>query len=191
MPRFGRHNRDTHSWAQENSRTKDKTKILSNHRTNKRKEVEISNIKVEILPAWESAKYLGQKNTFQQQETAEIKNRIRAAWASFYRYKQELTSTSYFLKPRLRLFNMVITPTLSYASGTWALSREHEKCYDRLNGKCIASSSRQREKKRKRRPARKRKMEKMKKQTTEAQMMKLLRVAVQTQIATQTVTSPS
>ena len=28
---------------------------------------------------------------------------------------------------RLRLFNMVITPTLSYASGTWTLSKEHER----------------------------------------------------------------
>ena len=39
----------------------DKTKILSNQSTNKRKEVEINNMKVEILLVWESAKYLGQK----------------------------------------------------------------------------------------------------------------------------------
>ena len=52
----------------------DKTKILSNQSTNKRREVETNNIKVEILPAWESAKCLGQKITFQQQETAEIRN---------------------------------------------------------------------------------------------------------------------
>ena len=42
----------------------DKTKILTNQSTYKRKEVEISNIKVEIPPAWESAKYLGQKIRF-------------------------------------------------------------------------------------------------------------------------------
>ena len=47
--------------------------------------------------------------------------------ASFNSYKQELTSKSYFLQHRLRLFYMVITPTLSYASGTWTLSREHER----------------------------------------------------------------
>ena len=68
----------------------------------------------------------GTNNSFQQQETVEIKNRIRAAWASFYRYKQELTSISYLLQHRLRLFNMVITPTLSYAPGIWTLSKEHE-----------------------------------------------------------------
>ena len=105
----------------------DKTKILSNQSTNKRKEVEINNIKVEILSACESAKYLGQIITFQQQETAEISNRIRAARASFYRYKQELTSKSYFLQHKRLLFNAVITPTLSYASGTWTLSRKHER----------------------------------------------------------------
>ena len=47
--------------------------------------------------------------------------------ASFNSYKQELTSKSYFLQHRLRLFYMVITPTLSYASGTWTPSREHER----------------------------------------------------------------
>ena len=42
----------------------DKTKILSNQSTNKRKEVEISNIKLEMLLAWESAAYLGQQLRF-------------------------------------------------------------------------------------------------------------------------------
>ena len=60
----------------------DNTNMLNNQSTNKGKEVEINNIKVEILPAWESAKNLWPKNTCRQQETAEIKNRIRAALAS-------------------------------------------------------------------------------------------------------------
>ena len=104
----------------------DKTKILGNQNINKRTEVEIENIKVEVLSACESAKYLGQTITVQQQETGGIKNRIRAAWASFYRYKQELTSRSSFLQHTLRSPNMSITPTLSYA-GTWTLSKEHER----------------------------------------------------------------
>ena len=48
----------------------------------------IDNIKVEILTKEESTKYLGQMVTNQQQETIQIKNRIRAAWAAFYKYKQ-------------------------------------------------------------------------------------------------------
>ena len=74
----------------------------------------------------------------------EIKDGIRVASASFYKYKQELTTKSYSLQHRLRLFNMVeltsknwllehrlrqvdavITPTMNHASGT--LSREHMK----------------------------------------------------------------
>ena len=56
-----------------------KTKILSSQSPNSRKEIEIGNIKVEILTNEESAKYLGQMVTFQQQETTEIKNRIRGS----------------------------------------------------------------------------------------------------------------
>ena len=57
----------------------DKTKILSKPKyKTKRKEVEISNIKVETLCKCESAKYRGRKTTCQQQETAEINNRTRA-----------------------------------------------------------------------------------------------------------------
>ena len=104
----------------------EKTKILSNQGSYKRMEVTIDNIKVEVLPARECAKYLGQTITFEQHETTEIKNRNRAAWASFTKCKQEWTSRSYLLRHRLRLFNTVITPTLTYASGTWTLSQEHE-----------------------------------------------------------------
>ena len=66
----------------------EKTNILSNQSSNKRKEVAISNIKVEVLRVHECANNLGQAITFQQQETTEIRSRIRAAWASFCRYKQ-------------------------------------------------------------------------------------------------------
>ena len=104
----------------------EKMKILGNQKSN-RKEETINNIKVEVLPVSECAKYLGQTITFQQQETKEIRSRIRAAWASFYRYKQELTSNAHLLQHRLRLINMVISPTLSYASGTWTLTKEHER----------------------------------------------------------------
>ena len=105
----------------------EKTNILSNQNSNRRREVTINNIKVEILPVKECAKQLGQTITLQQQETTQIKSRIRAAWASLYKYEQELTSKTYLLQRRLRLFNMVITPTLNHASGTWTLSKEHER----------------------------------------------------------------
>ena len=64
----------------------DKTKILSDQRSNKRREVSIDNIKVKVLPVKECAKYLRETITFEQQETTEIKSRLRAAWASFTKY---------------------------------------------------------------------------------------------------------
>ena len=81
---------------------------------------------IEILTKNESVKYLGQKISFHQQETLEIKSRIRAAWAAFHKYRQELTSKNYMLKHRLRLFDAAVSLTLCYAAGTWTPSKEHE-----------------------------------------------------------------
>ena len=102
------------------------TKILSNQSiinsdTKKR------NLKLKTLTRNESVKYLGQKISFHHQETTEIKNRIRAAWATFRKYRQELTSKNYMLKHRLRLFDAAISPTICYAAGTWIPIKEHEK----------------------------------------------------------------
>ena len=55
------------------------------------------------------------------------KSRIRAAWTTFHKYRQELTSKKYMLKLRLRLFDARVSPTLCYAAGTWTPSREHER----------------------------------------------------------------
>ena len=47
--------------------------------SNRRKEVTINNIKVEVLPMKQRPRYLGQTKTFEQQETTEITSRIRTA----------------------------------------------------------------------------------------------------------------
>ena len=82
---------------------------------------------IEILTQNESVKCLGQRISFDQQETLEIKSRSRAAWATFHKYRQELTSKNYMLKHRLRLFDATVSPTLCYAAGTWTPSKEHER----------------------------------------------------------------
>ena len=108
-----------------------KTKILSNQTKVKKNEVTIANIKNEVLQTSDSARYLGQKITFEEQETVEVKNRLKAAWAAFHKYRQELTSKAYRLCHRLRLFTMVIAPTTTYASGTWTLSQTRKNDQDR------------------------------------------------------------
>ena len=108
----------------------EKTKTPSNQSSlgsDSKKEMQIGDVKIEILTRGESVRYLGQTITFRQQETTEIKNRIRAAWATFHKYGQELISKNYVLKHRLQLFDAPITPTICYASGTWAPTKEHER----------------------------------------------------------------
>ena len=108
----------------------EKTNILSNQSSlssDTKKEMQVDDSKIEILTRGESVRYLGQMITFRQQETTELKNRIRAPWATFHKYKQELRSKNYMLKHRLQLFDAAITPTICYASGTWAPTKEHER----------------------------------------------------------------
>ena len=108
----------------------DKTKILSNQSTinsDTKNHLEVDDMNIEILTNNESVKYLGQRISFHQQETLEIKSRIRAAWATFHKYRQELTSKKYLLNYRLRLFEATVSPTLCYAAGTWTLCKEHER----------------------------------------------------------------
>ena len=79
-----------------------KTKILSNEssmNSDTRRYLKISEMSIEILAKNESVKYLGQRIAFHQQETLEIKSKIRAAWTTFHKYRQELTSKKYMLKP--------------------------------------------------------------------------------------------
>ena len=64
----------------------DKTKILSNQDKVRAKEIDVDNIKIEILGKAASARYLVQKITSEDQETEEIKNRLKAAWAAFHKY---------------------------------------------------------------------------------------------------------
>ena len=86
----------------------DKTNILSNESTinsNTKRHIEVGEMSIEILAKNESVKYLGQRISFHQQETLEITSRIRAAWTTFHKYRQELTSKKYMLKtpsPTLR-----------------------------------------------------------------------------------------
>ena len=72
-----------------------KTKILSKQNSRRQREVTIDNMKIEVMHKSESAKYLGQKITFEEQEMSEIKNRLKSAWAAFHKYRQELTSRTY------------------------------------------------------------------------------------------------
>ena len=69
-----------------------KTKIRTNQRTNKLREIEIGEMRVEILLPGGKVKHLGQLITFAVQETTEVQYRIWCAWS---RHRQGLTSQSF------------------------------------------------------------------------------------------------
>ena len=98
-------------WVWESTHTRQKYSVT---RTRRRQKRWSTTSKLNIAKG-DSARYLGQRITFEEQETEEIKNRLKAAWAAFHKYRQEFTSKDYRLCHRLRLFNMVITPTMTYA----------------------------------------------------------------------------
>ena len=80
----------------------DKTKILSNQsnmNSDTKRYIKVGEMNIEILTKGDSVKYLGQRISFHQQETLEIKSRTRAAWAIFHKYRQE-TSKNYLLNHR-------------------------------------------------------------------------------------------
>ena len=99
----------------------DKTKILSNQSTIN------SDTKKATWSWWHENRNIDEKWKRAQQEATEIKSRIRAAWATFHKYRQELTSKNSMLKHRLRLFDATVSPTVCSAAGTWAPNKEHER----------------------------------------------------------------
>ena len=73
-------------------------------------------MKIEVLPRDGKVKYLGRQITFENGTVVELSNRIKAAWAKFMQYKQELTTKQYSLFDRFL-----------YGSETWTLTKEMSK----------------------------------------------------------------
>ena len=96
----------------------------------------VNGMDIEILPHTGNIKYLGQTITFHDLMETELNNRLKAAWSTFTRHRQELTSSYYPLAHRLRLFNSTVTPCALYAAGTWTLTeplrRKLQSCQRRM-----------------------------------------------------------
>ena len=106
----------------------EKTKILSNVVRRKNEEAaeyaQIGDNTIEILKRTESTKYLGKLLVFANPHEKELDNRINAGWRKFGLYRQELTSKTYALKQRLKLFDAVISPTILYGCASWTLTQD-------------------------------------------------------------------
>ena len=108
----------------------EKTKIISSTNRQNRprnKYIRVEDMRIEILPRTSEIKYLGRQITFEGAQRAELKNRVRGAWAKFMEHKDELTRKKYALSDRLRLFDAVVTPAVLYGAETWTLTKEMER----------------------------------------------------------------
>ena len=86
----------------------------------------VNGMNIEILPYSSSQKYLGRRFTFQDPTRNEIESRIAAGWKKFCLLKHELTTKTYSVKDRLRLFHGTVTPTVLYGCSSWTLTGELE-----------------------------------------------------------------
>ena len=94
----------------------------------KAKEITVDNIKIEVLAKGDCARYLGQKITFEEQETEEIKKKTESSVCSVPQ-----------ISPRAYLERLPTVPQITSfqhdhhadidlrKSGTWTLPHKHKK----------------------------------------------------------------
>ena len=109
----------------------DKTKIMHNMEDRVSRTTpeytDVGGLSIEVLPFAGTQKYLGRMFTFSDSTEVEVEARIKAAWKKFGIFKSELTSRSYSLHDRLRLFSGTVTPTFLYGSACWTITRSLEQ----------------------------------------------------------------
>jgi hypothetical protein len=119
----------------------EKTKIMTNTTRKSGRgtctKATIEGMDVSILPLSGCVKYLGRQLCFENSHEVELQNRIRGGWVKFMTHKQELTSKHYALNDRLKLFDTVVSPTVLYAAGTWALTKRHEHTLQRTQRRML------------------------------------------------------
>ena len=119
----------------------DKTHILTNISRRRGRDakthIDINGQQISILSFHEHTKYLGRKTTFDNYHATELDNRISAAWRKFHLLRHELTSKTYPLKSRLRLFDGTVTPTILYGSAAWTLTKDMEMTLKRTQRRML------------------------------------------------------
>ena len=100
------------------------TKILSNQVKVKKNEVTINSIQKEVLATSDSARHLGQKITFYEQNNSRSQKQTKSSMGSIPQISPRMYFEGISPVPQITLFQHVITPTVIYASGTWTLSSE-------------------------------------------------------------------
>ena len=71
--------------------------------------------------------YLGRSACLGDFHQAEVRNRIKSAWAAFNKYKVIFASKAYPLHLKAKLFQSVVSPTALYAAASWTLTSSLER----------------------------------------------------------------
>ena len=106
----------------------DEIKILTN--TSRRRgrttqtHITIDALPIEILDYHQKTKYLGRQLGFDDYHADELDHRIAGAWRKFNMLRHELTSNTYPLQSRLKLFDGTITPSILYGCEAWTLTKQ-------------------------------------------------------------------
>ena len=78
---------------------------------------------VDSLAEATAERYLGGKLCVSGCQSTEFHNRLAAGWAKFHTFRNELTSKSYSVRSRLRLFEAVVSTTVLFGCCSWALTK--------------------------------------------------------------------
>ena len=101
-----------------------KTKVMTwNHLSRERRTLNLDQAVFTILEETDSERYLGRKLSFYNCHSTELHHRLAAGWSKFHSFRSELTSASYSLRSRLRLFETIVSTTVLFGCSTWALTR--------------------------------------------------------------------
>ena len=101
-----------------------KTRVMTwNHLSRERRTLNLDQAVFTILEETDSERYLGRKLSFYNCHSTELHHRLAAGWSKFHSFRSELTSASYSLRSRLRLFETIVSTTVLFGCSTWALTR--------------------------------------------------------------------
>ena len=105
---------------------KKKTKVMCNEITKKqmRNGISVDGAKLEEV---EEYKYLGKVLTPKNEISAEIKQRVNAAWRRFGNYSNFLKERNIPASLKRKTMDTVILPTLKYGAETWALMKDQSR----------------------------------------------------------------
>ena len=104
-----------------------KTKILAMTRRRLPDAVDIGGGSIEIVSQDGQERYLGRNVCLGNFHEAELKSRLRGAWAAFCKYKAVFLSRAYSFASKAKLFDATVSPVLLYACACWTLTAGMEQ----------------------------------------------------------------